>query len=57
MTFAWNKHNGQRSKDLKMVWRRSNGAEAHLGMAVPGFPNFFMIYGPNTNLVIIQLYL
>lgn len=29
-------------------WRR--GAEAHLGMTVPGYPNFFMMYGPNTNL-------
>lgn len=26
------------------------GAHAYLGMAVPGFPNFFMLYGPNTNL-------
>ncbi|MGB6207076.1 MAG: NAD(P)/FAD-dependent oxidoreductase, partial [Mycobacterium sp.] len=24
-------------------------AHAYLGMAVPGFPNFFMLYGPNTN--------
>lgn len=24
--------------------------EAHLGMAVDGFPNMFLIYGPNTNL-------
>jgi 4-hydroxyacetophenone monooxygenase len=23
---------------------------AYLGMTVPGFPNFFIIYGPNTNL-------
>ncbi|WP_298692874.1 NAD(P)/FAD-dependent oxidoreductase [uncultured Sphingomonas sp.] len=22
---------------------------AHIGMTVPGFPNFFLIYGPNTN--------
>lgn len=28
-------------------WR--DGAYAYLGMAVPGFPNFFMLYGPNTN--------
>ena len=41
---------GRGKEDLKMVWKRSNGAEAHLGMAVPRFPNFFMIYGPNTNL-------
>lgn len=26
------------------------GAEAYLGMTVPRFPNFFMLYGPNTNL-------
>jgi 4-hydroxyacetophenone monooxygenase len=23
---------------------------AHLGITVPGFPNFFLLYGPNTNL-------
>ena len=33
---------------LEDTWR--HGAEAHLGMAVSGFPNFFMLYGPNTNL-------
>ena len=27
-----------------------DGAEAYLGIAVPGFPNLFMLYGPNTNL-------
>jgi cation diffusion facilitator CzcD-associated flavoprotein CzcO len=27
-----------------------NGAEAYLGISVAGFPNFFMLYGPNTNL-------
>lgn len=32
---------------LGHLWR--NGAFAYLGMAVPGFPNFFMLYGPNTN--------
>jgi cyclohexanone monooxygenase len=32
---------------LRDVWR--DGAHAYLGMAVPGFPNFFMLYGPNTN--------
>lgn len=26
------------------------GARAHLGLSVPGFPSFFVIYGPNTNL-------
>ncbi len=33
---------------LADVWR--DGAEAHLGIAVSGFPNLFMLYGPNTNL-------
>ena len=28
----------------------SSGAHAYLGVTVPGFPNFFMLYGPNTNL-------
>ena len=25
-----------------------SGARAHLGVAVPGFPNMFMLYGPNS---------
>ncbi|OBH19576.1 flavin-containing monooxygenase [Mycolicibacter sinensis] len=32
---------------LRQAWR--DGPRAYLGMAVPGFPNFFMLYGPNTN--------
>ena len=28
----------------------ADGAHAFLGLSVPGFPNFFMVYGPNTNL-------
>lgn len=28
----------------------ADGASAHLGINVPGFPNFFIIYGPYTNL-------
>jgi cation diffusion facilitator CzcD-associated flavoprotein CzcO len=27
----------------------SGGAHAHLGMSIPGFPNMFLMYGPNTN--------
>jgi acetyl esterase/lipase len=34
--------------NLNDAWRA--GAQAYLGVTVPGFPNFFMIYGPNTNL-------
>jgi cyclohexanone monooxygenase len=38
---------GERGVTLRETWR--DGAYAYLGMAVPGFPNFFMLYGPNTN--------
>jgi cyclohexanone monooxygenase len=38
---------GEDGVRLHDVWR--DGAHAYLGMAVPGFPNFFMLYGPNTN--------
>lgn len=33
---------------LEEKWR--DGARAHLGITVDGFPNFFVMYGPNTNL-------
>ena len=26
-----------------------DGPQAYLGIAVPGYPNLFMLYGPNTN--------
>ena len=39
---------GRRGLRLDTVWR--DGAEAYLGMSVSGFPNLFMLYGPNTNL-------
>ena len=39
---------GQGGRRLEEAWRE--GAEAYLGIAVAGFPNFFMLYGPNTNL-------
>jgi cation diffusion facilitator CzcD-associated flavoprotein CzcO len=39
---------GANGRDLHEVWRA--GAQAHLGITVAGFPNFFMLYGPNTNL-------
>jgi cyclohexanone monooxygenase len=38
---------GERAASLRDTWR--DGAFAYLGMTVPGFPNFFMLYGPNTN--------
>ena len=39
---------GLEGRQLHQTWR--DGAEAYLGIAVSGFPNFFMLYGPNTNL-------
>jgi cyclohexanone monooxygenase len=38
---------GEGGVALRETWR--DGAYAYLGMTVPGFPNFFMLYGPNTN--------
>ncbi len=39
---------GLGGRRLDQAWR--DGAEAYLGITVSGFPNFFMLYGPNTNL-------
>lgn len=39
---------GRQGQDLNTAWR--DGAEAYLGISMPHFPNFFMLYGPNTNL-------
>jgi len=37
---------GRRALELSQAWR--DGARAYLGTTVPGFPNFFMLVGPNT---------
>jgi cation diffusion facilitator CzcD-associated flavoprotein CzcO len=39
---------GREAETLADVW--SNGAQAHLGTTVAGFPNLFMLVGPNTGL-------
>ena len=39
---------GRASTTLDEVWR--DGPQAYLGITTTGFPNFFMIYGPHTNL-------
>lgn len=39
---------GRGGRRLHDVW--ANGAEAHRGVTVSGFPNLFVMYGPNTNL-------
>ncbi len=38
---------GEGGQHLRDAWE--DGAEAYLGLSVAGFPNFFMLYGPNTN--------
>ena len=38
---------GRGGRDLHDVW--AGEPWAFLGVTVPGFPNFFMLYGPNTN--------
>ena len=39
---------GRGGVELNEVWRA--GPEAYLGLAVSGFPNMFVLYGPHTNL-------
>lgn len=41
---------GTGGQSIHDYWRERKGPEAFLGMTVPGFPNFYMIYGPNTNM-------
>ncbi len=40
---------GRSGKSLRELWG-DDDARAYLGMTVPDFPNFFVMYGPNTNL-------
>ncbi|MFX1762144.1 NAD(P)/FAD-dependent oxidoreductase [Paraburkholderia sp. A1RI-2L] len=40
---------GLNGADLGTAWRR-DGPEAYLGTTVAGFPNFFIVVGPNTGL-------
>jgi 4-hydroxyacetophenone monooxygenase len=41
---------GRSGVELNERW--AGDARAYLGLTVPDFPNLFMLYGPNTNLVI-----
>ncbi len=38
---------GRDGATLRQAW--ADGPHAHLGIAVPGFPSLFLMYGPNTN--------
>ena len=46
---------GTHGRRLRDDWRE--GAEAYLGTVVPGFPNLFTLYGPNTNGVTSIIYI
>lgn len=39
---------GRDGRSLYKVWKERGGAQAYMGLAMDGFPNFFMIFGPNT---------
>ena len=39
---------GRGGRDLAAMW--ADGAEAYHGIMVAGFPNLFLLYGPNTNI-------
>ncbi|MDR3507873.1 MAG: NAD(P)/FAD-dependent oxidoreductase [Caulobacteraceae bacterium] len=41
---------GRDGVELHDQWK--GDARAYLGMTVPNFPNFFVVYGPNTNIVV-----
>lgn len=34
-------------RDIHQIWDAAGGAEAYKGTIVSGFPNFFILYGPN----------
>ncbi len=41
---------GRGGVELHLRW--DGTARAYLGMTIPGFPNLFCLYGPNTNIVV-----
>jgi len=41
---------GREGRELRAEW--DGDARAFMGVTVPGQPNFFMLYGPNTNIVV-----
>jgi len=41
---------GRGGLDLHAHW--NGDPRAYLGISIPGFPNFFCLYGPNTNIVV-----
>jgi 4-hydroxyacetophenone monooxygenase len=41
---------GRHGRDLHAVW--DGDARAYLGITLPGFPSLYLLYGPNTNIVV-----
>ena len=39
---------GREGRQVTELWSK-DGPRAYLGAMLPGFPNFFLLYGPNTN--------
>lgn len=47
--YLWPMHiEGRGGVSVRELWRK-DGARAFMGIALPGFPNFYCLYGPNTN--------
>jgi 4-hydroxyacetophenone monooxygenase len=44
------KFRGINGADLHETW--NGDARAYMGITIPGFPNLFCLYGPNTNIVV-----
>jgi 4-hydroxyacetophenone monooxygenase len=40
---------GKDGRSIRDAWQ-ARGPEAYMGMTIPGFPNFFVLGGPNTGL-------
>ena len=41
---------GRDGKELRETW--DEDPRAYLGVTMPNYPNFFCLYGPNTNIVV-----
>ncbi|MDD3798126.1 MAG: NAD(P)/FAD-dependent oxidoreductase [Novosphingobium sp.] len=39
---------GRNGQDLHATWEAGDGPRAYRGLMMPGFPNLFMVYGPNS---------
>jgi cation diffusion facilitator CzcD-associated flavoprotein CzcO len=39
---------GREGRKIHDVWKERNGPQAYQGTAMDGFPNFFILFGPNT---------